>query len=377
MTTIYQTTNIDGSGTAISFTSAGNSLTVAPDVSVASTDNSAVYTTATGNAIDNSGEIYGYHGGISDTLSTNGTGSVFINERSGAIVSYYYAIIVQNDPYAITNYGAISNAGLAGGYSAIYTVTYGALANYGSISGGSEGGYFALDNTGSTTTSVVNYGSIVAATYALEDDNEYASDIFTLDNYGSIVGDQYAFEAFSNNSDAEQLTNNGTIQGAIVLGSGAGDFVNSTLGTIDSAIACGSGGDVVIAGQSGGSVVGGSGNDVLYGNPTQTAANNAAKTTLDGATGNNWLYGDGAYTTFMSGDNAAGTYNQIFGGVSQMAGVSGYTNNTVDYASLSGAYKSVYVDLLDGDAYCARSPTPTARRPRIIRSKITCRTSRT
>ena len=86
----------------------------------------------------------------------------------------------------------------------------------------------------------------------------------------------------------------------------------------------------MIAGQTGGAVVGGSGNDVLYANPTLTAANNAAKTTLDGGTGDNWLYGDGAYTTFMSGDNAAGTYNQIFGGASQMEGVSGYTNNTVE-----------------------------------------------
>jgi hypothetical protein len=34
-----------------------------------------------------------------------------------------------------------------------------------------------------------------------------------------------------------------------------------------------------------------------------------------------------------------------------MAGVSGYTNNTVDYASLSSAYKSVDINLLNGDAY--------------------------
>jgi hypothetical protein len=110
----------------------------------------------------------------------------------------------------------------------------------------------------------------------------------------------------------------------------------------------------VIAGQTGGKVTGGSGNDVLYANPTQTAADNAAQTTLDGAGGNNWLFGDGAYTTFDSGDNFAGTYNQFFGGASQMAGVSGYTNNTLSYATLDDqgeGYESVYVDLLHGDAY--------------------------
>jgi serralysin len=371
MTTIYQTTNIDGSGNAISFTTAGNSLTVAPGVSLSSTGGTSVAITATGNAIDNSGEIYGYYGGIDDTLETTGTGSVFTNEQSGSIVSNYWAISVQDDPYTITNYGHISTTALIGGYGAVYTISYGALTNYGSISGGNDDAYFTLDETSSTTTSVVNYESILAVTCALDDDNEYGSDIFALDNYGSIVGGQYAFETFANNGDAERLTNSGTMQGAIAFGSGAGDFlqnsglitgdvtlgsgageyVSSTLGTIDGTITCGSGGDVVIAGQTGGSVVGGSGNDVLYANPTQTAANNAAKTTLDGGRGDNWLYGDGAFTAFRSGDNSAGTYNQIFGGASQMTGVSGYTNNTVSYANLSSAYKSVDVNLLDGDAY--------------------------
>jgi hypothetical protein len=34
-----------------------------------------------------------------------------------------------------------------------------------------------------------------------------------------------------------------------------------------------------------------------------------------------------------------------------MADVAGYANNTVSYANLSSAYNSVYVNLLDGDAY--------------------------
>ena len=272
MTTIFQTTNIDDSGNAISFTTGGNSLTVAPDVSVSSTGGTAVFITATGNAIDNSGEIYGYDGGINDTLQSTGTGSVFTNEQSGIIVSNYWAISVQDDPYTITNYGRISTTTLESGYGAICTISYGTLSNYGSISGGSEGGYFSLDITVATTTSVVNFGSITAASVALEDDNAYDSDIYTLDNYGSIVGGQSAFQTFRNNGDAEQLTNNGTMQGAIAfgngagdflqnsgsiagdvtLGSGAGDYVSSTLGTIDGTIACGSGGDVVIAGQTGG-----------------------------------------------------------------------------------------------------------------------------
>ena len=111
------------------------------------------------------------------------------------------------------------------------------------------------------------------------------------------------------------------MNGAVQLGSGAGSYLSSTNGSVSGTITCGAGGDVVIAGDTGGVVMGGAGADVLYANPTQTAADNAAQTTLDGAKGNNWLYGDGAYTTFDSGDNAAGTYNQIFGGASEMTGV--------------------------------------------------------
>ena len=118
---------------------------------------------------------------------------------------------------------------------------------------------------------------------------------------------------------------------------------------------------LVIAGNTGGVVTGGAGNDVLTANPTQTAANNAAKTTLDGGTGDNWLFGDGAYTTFDSGDNSAGTYNQIFGGAPQMTGVAGYENNTVSYAGMSSAYESAYSTCCTATRTCARSPRRAAR----------------
>jgi Peptidase M10 serralysin C terminal/RTX calcium-binding nonapeptide repeat (4 copies) len=214
-------------------------------------------------------------------------------------------------------------------------------------------------------SSVYNYGSIAAADYGIDD---YGGHMVILYNYGTIngvaaaictnfdtVGHLYNYGTVDGAVDLGEtgsyFVNSGSVQGAIALGAGAGEYVDSTDGSVNGAITCGSGGDVVIAGQTGGSVVGGSGNDVLYANPTQTAANNASKTTLDGGKGNNWLYGDGAYTTFDSGDNSAGTYNQIFGGQSEMADVAGYANNTVDYANLSSAYKSVDVNLSDGDAY--------------------------
>jgi hypothetical protein len=130
--------------------------------------------------------------------------------------------------------------------------------------------------------------------------------------------------------------------------------VNSQFGTIAGAVTFTGGSgttDVVIAGQDGGAVTGGAGTDVFYANTAPAAANNGATTTLDGKTGNNWLFGDGAYTTFDSGDNSSGTYNFITGGASQMAGVTGYANNSLNYSTMSSAYKSAYIDLLGGYTY--------------------------
>ena len=134
---------------------------------------------------------------------------------------------------------------------------------------------------------------------------------------------------------------------------------NSTLGTVTGTIIAGSGGDTIIAGQSGGAVNGGLGNDVLYANPTQTAVNNAVQTTLDGSGGKNALYGDGAYTTFLSGDTNGG-YNQIWGEQSQMTGVTGYANNTLSYTD---AATGVYVDLATNNAYLSSTAAQAGRRP--------------
>jgi hypothetical protein len=142
---------------------------------------------------------------------------------------------------------------VASEFGAISTISYGAITNYGSISGGSDGGYFSLDDVSATTTSVVNYGSITAGAVALEDDNDYSSDIFAVDNYGSIVGGQSAFQPFLNNDDAEQLMNDGTIQGAIAFNSGVDDYLRNS-GSIAGKVTLGSGAETYV--QNSGSITG-------------------------------------------------------------------------------------------------------------------------
>jgi hypothetical protein len=358
--TDYFPSSTTSSSTIVSM-SGGDYVYVAPNVNLIGTDaGGPIYDGSYGDAqID--GTLVGgytvYFSGETGQTTTIDIGS------SATIASYfgYTAVVAYVGTHYISNSGAISSSQ---GGDGIAVEGPGVILNYGSITATSNG-IVNFDSTAADVSNVYNYGSIAAKGYGIED---YDGHIANLYNYGTINGVTAAIDTYFDTvghlynygtvdgavdlgKDGSYFVNSGSVLGAIALGGGAGEYVDSTDGSVTGAIACGSGGDVVIAGNTGGSVVGGAGNDVLYANPTQTAANNAAKTTLDGGTGNNWLYGDGAFTTFMSGDNAAGTYNQIFGGQSEMADVAGYANNTVSYADMSSSYKSAYIDLLHGDAY--------------------------
>eukprot|EP01034_Spumella_vulgaris_P015800 gene15800-20186_t len=63
--------------------------------------------------------------------------------------------------------------------------------------------------------------------------------------------------------------------------------------------------------------------------------------------GSNALYGGGAFNTFLLGNVDDDGVNQVWGGASQMAGVTGFANNTISFAEMAVG-RSVYVDLLNG-----------------------------
>jgi hypothetical protein len=342
--------------------SAGDYVYVAPNVDLIGTggDGEPIYDGSYGTAqID--GALVGaytvyFNGATGQTTTIDISSTATIAGYGG-----YTALVAYIGTHYISNSGAISSSQ---GGDGVALEGPGVFLNYGSITASGDG-IVNFDSTATDVASVYNYGSISSGSYGIDDYDGHIANIYNygtingvtaaIDIYVDTVGHLYNYGTLDGAVDlgngGSYFVNSGSVLGAIGLGGAAGEYVDSTDGSVSGAIVCGGGGDVVIAGQTGGTVLGGAGNDVLYANPTQTAANNAAKTTLDGGTGNNWLYGDGAYTTFDSGDNSAGTYNQIFGGQSEMAGVSGYTNNTVDYASLSSAYKSVDINLLNGDAY--------------------------
>jgi autotransporter passenger strand-loop-strand repeat protein len=88
------------------------------------------------------------------------------------------------------------------------------------------------------------------------------------------------------------------------------------------------------------------GNDVLYGDTSQATGDVGGQTVLEGDGGSNALYGSSGYTLFKVGD-ANGGANQVWGAASKMAGVAGFTNNTLSFEDVA-AGKSVYADLLNG-----------------------------
>jgi hypothetical protein len=250
----------------------------------------------------------------------------------------------------IHGYHVVSNAGTIGaptagaGGAAVQADGAGTLVNTGTMWGGASGVHYA-DTTAADQLFTINTGTIRSPSYSYNATGTNA--IEHLVNQGTMTGN-----IVLGSHIGSSFVNAGIVNGAIFLGSGAGQLLDSTMGDIAGTVTCGIGGDTVVAAQNGGSVTGGTGNDILIGNATQAAADAAAITILDGGFGSNALYGGSAFTIFLAGDTGGG-YNQIWGGASKMNGVPGFTNNTL---SLSSSASGAFVDLLNGhDAYVASS----------------------
>ena len=105
--------------------------------------------------------------------------------------------------------------------------------------------------------------------------------------------------------------------------------------------------DLLVGGNTSGRLDGLDGDDLLYASSAQAAADAEAVTVLNGDGGSNALYGGGAHNTFLLGNVDDDGVNQVWGGASQMAGVTGFANNTISFAEMAVG-RSVYVDLLNG-----------------------------
>jgi serralysin len=272
------------------------------------------------------GEIYVYAGGL---VTGGGANNGAIRVRGS---------------HRITNDGTVSSTDGVG----VLADGAGYLLNTGKIMGSTVGIVYTDTFDPNDVLTTVNTGMISGGPnpqiatgpnfFAYDAVGNFGTDRFI--NQGTVIGDVRLGQHAGSN-----LVNAGALRGSVYLGSG-GQVANSTFGTVSGLMVGGTGADTIVGGKTGGSLLGGAGDDMLYANPTQDAANNHAMTMLDGGTGTNALYGGGGYNTFIGGDTNGG-YNQIWGGASGMMGVSGFTNNTIDFSALNPSM-SVYVDLLNG-----------------------------
>jgi hypothetical protein len=353
MALTVQTGNSIGTGIRATLVSTADTYVELAGVQVVSTDAADAIFSNVANATDTlqiSGQVIGGSGvdftgaGLALYLTVNANGYVSGIAANGVQASGY-SITSNYGQIQGTNYGANLNGGIVYNYGTIGATNLGtAIAaagqavvyNFGTISG-LDGVYFG---NGSVANFFYNGGTIRAENGIL-DFSTNAINTDTFYNTGTIVSLNSAFES---GVEKVNFTNAGSMTGAVQIETGTFD---STLGQVFGVIYA-TNGATVVGGTNGGTISGGIGNDILYANPTQTAADNAAHATLDGGGGINALYGGGAYNTFMAGDTGGG-YNQIWGGASKMVGVAGDTNNMLSFAN---ANHGVYVDLLNGhDAY--------------------------
>jgi Ca2+-binding RTX toxin-like protein len=304
----------------------GDSVTVASSVRIVSTNFIAIYDTGYGTAeID--GTVVGDYGLIFD----GGSGGADIIE------------------VGTTGLAQGSAAAIDGGF-ANSTVT-----NYGSIEGFQYGAGVLVDSQAGCTTNIDNFGTIAAQQDAIYAATSVYPGLTNVINSGTIEGGNRSIIS----NGILNVRNSGTIQGEVEFDGTSMVFDSSlgnVIGTIDASESTGN--NEIVAGQSGGTVIGGAGDDEIHANQSQTSANEGAQFTLDGGGGTNALYGGGAYNTFLAGD-AYGGFNQIHGGGSLMAGIAGYTNNTLSFAN-TPFFESVCVDLLKGhDAYVNSNATNT------------------
>src|SRR5262249_53368868 len=136
----------------------------------------------------------------------------------------------------------------------------GEILNTGTISG-----WIGIKNEVNGLATTINTGKLIGTSYA------YDGGLNTTDNFyndGGVIIGNISLGLGSGGF----LVNRGTIQGDIQIGFSNIQSADSTFGSVYGGISTGAGGGIVTGGQNGGSILGSSGNDVFYANPTQTAA---------------------------------------------------------------------------------------------------------
>ena len=243
----------------------GDNVFVTSGVTVASTDNYAIYGIGTGNSIN-----------IQGIISSNATG---IGLFSGSTVAGNHRIEIGENGY------------LNSFSTGIYLTGSGSkVINKGTIWADSEGMFIDASNTASpyTQTKVVNSGDIFATGLGIRN---YGTNGLHLVNSGRIEAESWA--VYSDKTGSDNIVNTGTLIGGVYLGGGDYDFYDGSKGHITGGVYGGDGVDYITGGTDGEYFTGDAGADTLRGG-------NGADSLSGGADGD-YIYGDGGDDTVSGG----------------------------------------------------------------------------
>lgn len=361
-TTTVQVTNLIGTGNQFNIGVGSTNLFIVGGVIVASTDNIAIFSTATdtsvhldGTVISGDGAAIRLNGGTS-LLSVGETGIVRSSERNYTNTTVYLSagnntltnhgqiygeyttgILFEGGDNTGTNFGTI--AGTSGVFLGLFGGTNDRFVNAGDIVATDNSGvistrynngiYAEGDNTtiinqatgtitansidgagiavghgayGGNGSQVWNHGTVTSLLYwGVDFSSLDALHSAVLKNFGTISGGAGSFRG---NTTGDHVRNGGQMLGDVELGDGA-DRYDGRGGSVDGLINAGDGDDWVTGGALGDTIEGGAGRDVLGGRDGDDQISGGTEgDTINGGGGDDTLTGDNGADLIRGGAGA-------------------------------------------------------------------------
>jgi Ca2+-binding RTX toxin-like protein len=270
-------TDVETTGDAFTFTSAGAYVVVKAGVVLESDQEAAVRSNYANDTLVNNGVLIADGLGIDAGYGAafTGTGAHVINSATGIISGAVAGVIVTNQNFTLENHGIVDSFGLDGiaGYGNNAVITNGAtgtisgqrfgiwltgatsyLTNWGEITSASSYGVNVNSSTGAT---IVNYGTISGFGGGVHSDNGST----TIDNLGIINSIVLDNEHFWN----DFVKNHGTVTGEVSLGAGSDTYIGIGHSIVGTSVSGNDGNDTLTGGAEDDTLLGGNGSDTLTG----------------------------------------------------------------------------------------------------------------
>lgn len=253
--------------------------------------------------------------------------------RSGEVLAGGNGIVAQGDGVTVINKGLVSSGGVAGVFIA---GEHGTLVNSGKITGDLYGFYGASNGGSYVNSGVIKSANSVgvlltttssASSFSFENAGKIVGNIGVvmletglgvLLNEGTIVGrDGFGVQA---GTGVQQVVNDGTIIGDVLLGGGDDVYFASGSGFVDGVVSGGAGADRLTGASRADTLYGDDGDDVLNGRGGKDILYGGGQNdTLNGGGGDDRLYGEDGFDWIEGGNGKDRLYggndnDDLFGG---------------------------------------------------------------